>query len=463
MTLGHHAPADFSYERAPLQPGRWPNAGLHVNRERIYDFYAKEAEAFLKRPDVPLLPQFPGLDGGRDGHWGNQNETVWADARWNATDLGTLLSGVFRGAGATVPKGICVRLGDRGEMAACFNPETLCYEAVWTGGFVRFSPTRHGFMDGLILDGAPLPRPAGSKPQKAFQYQGFYRHGKRVIFSYSIDGVALLDAPWVEDGKFVRVVAPAAEHPLRDLTKGGGPQWPQMLTTKGALGNGKGLVVDTIAPPFENPWKSLMFFGDHDFLPDGSALLCTMQGDVWCAEGLDDRLDNVRWRRFATGLHQPLGLVVADGKAYVLGRDQITRLNDLDGDGEADLYECVSNAYMTSPAGHDFICGLQRDATGRFYTVSGPQGLIRISADGRAVETLATGLRNPDGLGLGPDGTITAPNSEGEWVPASMVCELESRHALRLQRPQGQATARRAARLPAARAGQFQRWTSLCQ
>ena len=99
-----------------------------------------------------------------------------------------------------------------------------------------------------------------------------------------------------------------------------------------------------------------------------------MQGDVWRVEGLDATLDHVRWRRFASGLHQALGLVVADGKVYVLGRDQITRLHDLNGDGEADFYECVSNAYATSPAGHDFICGLQRDAAGNFYTVSGKQG-----------------------------------------------------------------------------------------
>ena len=68
--------------------------------------------------------------------------------------------------------------------------------------------------------------------------------------------------------------------------------------------------------------------------------------------------------------------------------------------------------------------GLQRDASGRFYTASGPQGVIRISADGRSVETLATGFRNPDGIGLGPDGTITVPSSEGEWVPTSMVAEI---------------------------------------
>ena len=34
------------------------------------------------------------------------------------------------------------------------------------------------------------------------------------------------------------------------------------------------------------------------------------------------------------------------------------------------------------------------------------------------------GFRNPDGLGLAPDGTITVPNSEGEWVPTSMICEV---------------------------------------
>ena len=37
---------------------------------------------------------------------------------------------------------------------------------------------------------------------------------------------------------------------------------------------------------------------------------------------------------------------------------------------------------------------------------------------------MATGFRNPDGLGLAPDGTLTVPNSEGEWVPASMICEV---------------------------------------
>ncbi len=422
-----HVIAEFVYDRGPMHPEQWPNWRQPVNRERIYEFYAKEAAHFSRQSSVPsLLPPFPGLDGGTRGHWGNQSEETWADGRWNQTELGSVLSGVFRGAGVTVAKGVCVRLGDRGELAACFNPDTLCYDAVWSGGFVRFSATRHGIMDGLIMNGTALPKPAGARPAKPFAYHGFYRHNNRVIFAYRIGDVELLDAPWVENGHFTRVVAPVDKHPLAASTHGGPAQWPQVLTTKGNLGRAGSwpYVVDTIELPVRNPWNALLFFGDHDFFPDGTALLCTIQGDVWRVQGLDKPLEEVRWNRFASGLHQALGLVVADGKAYVLGRDQITRLHDLNGDGEADFYECFSNAYPTSTGGHDFISGLQRDSAGRFYTASSKSGLLRIAADGRSSEVVATGFRNPDGLGLAPDGTVTVPNSEGEWVPTSMICEV---------------------------------------
>mgnify|MGYP001107197703 CR=1 FL=1 len=422
-----HAPANFPFDKGPIRPEEWPNRLHPVNRDRVYEFYAKEAEYFRKQADVPaLLPPFPGLDGGSFGHWGNQNEASWADDRWNSVDLGTLISGIFRGANLTIPKGVCIRLGEKGELSTCFDPTTLCYEALWEGGFVKFSSVRHGFMDGLTLEGKPLPRPAGTRPNKPFKYLGFYRSGERVVFAYRIDGVDYLDAPWVEGGQFTRVVAPADTHPLRNLTRGGAAQWPQVFTARGSLGTTKPYAIDTIEPPFENPWKTPLFFGGHDFLPDGTALVCTMQGDVWRVDGLDASLSQVRWRRFASGLHHALGLVVFDGHAYVLGRDQITRLRDLDGDGEADLYECVTNAYDTSPAGHDFICGLERDSLGNFYTVSGKAGLLKIAPNGKDIKVLATGFRNPDGLGLTPDGTITVPNSEGEWVPTSMICEVRA-------------------------------------
>ncbi len=426
--FGHahaHTPAAFEFDRAPLHPEDWPSWGLPVNRDRIYDFYAKEAEYFRTlKPVPPLLPEFPGLDGGELGHWGNQSEETWADGRWNDTDLGSVQCGVFHGAGVTVPRGVCVQLGDNNELAGCFNPETLSYDAVWSGGFVKFSAVRHGFMHGLIMEGEPQPHEKSARPNEPFSYHGFYRHGRRVVFAYRIGDVEYLDAPWVEEGKFVRVVAPVEEHPLRDLIEPGQPQWPQVIETSLKRGTGRPYAVDTIELPFDNPWNALLFCGGHDFLPDGSALVCTMQGDVWHVSGFAGDEAQPRWRRFASGLHHALGLVITDAGIFVQGRDQLTRLHDRNRDGEADFYECFSNVFETSPAGHDFICGLQCDAEGNFYTVSGNQGIVRISADGRRADVVATGLRNPDGLCLLPDGTLTVPASEGDWTPASMVCAV---------------------------------------
>lgn len=418
-----HEPAKFPFNNEPLHPEQWPNRSHVVNRDRLYDFYPKEAEYFLKQADMPpLLPEYPGIDGGSFGHWGNQNEETWADNRWNSTDLGSLLSGIFRGAGMTVPKGVCLRLGDKQELSACFNPQTLQYEAVWSGGFVKFSRVRHGFMDGMIMNGTSVPFEKSPRPRQPFVYHGFYRHGPRVIFAYKIGDVEYLDSPWVEQGKFVRTVAPADQHPLAKSLNKGALQWPQVFESRGHVGQGSPYAVDNITIPFENPWRALMFFSGHDFLDDGTAFLCTMQGDIWRVSGLDAGLEHVTWRRFASGLSHALGLVIADGKIFIVGRDQITQLHDLNGDGEADYYQCVSNAYETSPAGHDFICCLERDRDGNFYTASGNQGLIRITPDGRNVTVLATGFRNPDGLGLLADGSITVPCSEGEWTPASMIC-----------------------------------------
>jgi putative heme-binding domain-containing protein len=428
------APAEFTFERAPLDPQRWPYHTHPVNRDRIYDFYAKQADYFRRQAMKPqttvahLLPEFPGLDGGRLGHWGNQAEETWADDRWNDVQLGSVLCGIFHAPKLTVARGVCVRLGEHGELATCFNPDTLQYEALWSGGFVEFSSVRHGFLGGLKPVGTLLPLPAMETLPGPARYRGFYRHGNRVIFAYRIGGVEYLDAPWVENGKFHRIVKPRAEHPLREWTEQGGPpRWPREIITRGELGQGQPYAIDTITLPRENPYNALFYVGDHDFLPDGSAMVCTMQGDVWHVQGLDHSLQQVRWRRFASGLHHALGLIAGPDGLFVQGRDQLTRLQDLNHDGEADFYECYSTAMETSAAGHDFICGLERDPEGNFYTASGNQGLLRITPDGRRCDVLATGFRNPDGLGIMPDGTITVPCSEGDWTPASMICAVVPR------------------------------------
>ena len=247
------------------------------------------------------------------------------------------------------------------------------------------------------MDGTPLPRPDGKAPERPFEYHGFYRHGKRIVFAYRIGETEMLDSPWVEDGTFTRTVGPAEGHPLAASTRGGPSQWPQVLETRGKRGETRPYAVDTIEPPFRNPWNALMFFGDHDFFPDGTAMICTMQGDVWRVEGLDDDLTSVRWRRFASGLHQPLGLVIADGRVHVMGRDQLTRLHDLDGDGEADFYECVNNAYRDLAGGPRLRL---RPATGR-----GREFLHRVRQPGAAQDR----GRRPQGRGRSRRASATRP------------------------------------------------------
>lgn len=417
-----HRPGTFDVPREPLVPADWPNRDLWVNKNRIYDPYTKQARKFRGRDPLPLLlPPFPGLDGGTHGHWGSIPWSTWDDDRRNKGDQGTVQAWPLVLGARVIPRAVNVRLGDRGELAACFNPDTLQFEATWTGGFLRFDKTRYGFLAPAAPDGPVAPAPAAAElPPGPRTYRGLHRHGTRVIFAWSIGDVDYLDAPRLQDGAIVRDIAPAARHPLAHLVKGGPPQWPQVLTTSGTAGTGTPYAVDTIRPPFDNPWSSLLFFGGHDFYRNGDAALCTIQGDVWRVSGLDAGLKSVRWRRIAAGLNQPLGLVVADDVAHVLCGDQFVRLEDRNGDGEIDCYACLTNRFEPS-GGHNFKCGLERDAAGNFFTAS-HQGLLRISPDGRTIDVLAVGFRNPDGLALLPDGTLTVPVSEGDWTPASAIC-----------------------------------------
>jgi azurin len=406
-------PAPFTPDRKPLREAEYAHWQAEVNRERVFDYYGKQALQFMGKPLPQLLPGFPGLDGGQQGHWGNQNDAVtWRDGRFAASDLGSVFSTVFKGGYRTVVKGVCVRYGDE---AACFDPMLCAFVIHWKGGFIKLSDARHGFMGGGQMDGqvsAELPPGSMDGPRV---YHGFYRHGSEVVFSYSVKDVEHFET--AKDG-----ILPPEK--AETLTKGGPAQWPQWLETKGVIGNDEPFATDTLTIPFDNPYGTLFFISGHDFFNDGTAAIATMTGEVWLVKGIDEKLEKLRWKRFATGLHQPLGVKIIKDQIHVLGRDQITRLHDLNGDEEADFYECVTNAYETSAGGHDFITGLDVDAQGNFYTASGNQGILRLSGD--KVDILATGFRNPNGLGLSPDGRfITTSVQEGDWTPASAICQVE--------------------------------------
>jgi hypothetical protein len=219
--------------------------------------------------------------------------------------------------------------------------------------------------------------------------------------------------------------ASAAPVDVAALCRPGAAHWLPAITNAGQVGfPTDGFAVDTITVPYSNPWKALFFCSGVDFFNDGSAAVCTIHGDVWRVRGLDEKMRRVTWKRFATGLYQPLGLRVVNDRAYVLGRDQITILHDENGDDEADRYENFSQLLQTSSGGHDYTTCLERDEAGNFYYVD-PKGVHRISPDGQKMETLATGFRNANGLGVGPGGVVTVTPQQGEWTPSSAIIEIK--------------------------------------
>jgi len=406
---------DFNPVRTPLRPTDYPYWQDPVNRDRVFDFYAKEALAYLSAKLSPgILPAFPGLDGGDQGHWGNQNDNVaWRDARWGASDHGHLFSGLLTGAGQVVPKGIWVR---ESGINGCFDPESLCFRVKWEGGFLKIGSLRRGFIGAAEINGDIFTAAPARKLNAGDVYHGFYRQDDKVIFSYALGG-----------NEYTETLGKGRKE--RDgigLARGGSTRWPGWIETTGRLGTGDDFAVDTLVLPTSNPYGTLFYVSGFDFLPDGSIALCTMTGEVWLVRGVDATLEKLRWKRFATGLHQPLGLKVINGEILVMGRDQVTRLVDLNGDDEADFYECLTNAHATSTGSHDFIVGLDADANGRLFTASANQGILRITPP-RGIEVLGTGIRNPNGIAVSPDGRfIVSQAQEGNSTPASMLLQVDT-------------------------------------
>lgn len=401
----------------PLDSESNPYWEANVNRDRIYDFYAKQALAREQEPTA-----FPGLDGAHTGHWGNQNDQeTWKDGRVKDMDIGSMVSGVFRGQGLTIPRAVSVRLpfapGQKEPMNVVFDTDKMRFVVAWSGDLVAWTDVRRGVMDGIPMGGKPVELVDIKAEFEGAKFLGIYRDADRVIFSWSITDTGKVNhrTAVVIDGKVHEVEAKIPKDPA--------PQWTKKIITKGKLGNQAPYAIDTLTLPYNNPWKVLMFPGGHDFISERRIAVCTMHGDVWICDVSGPSLHELTWKRYAAGLHQPLGLKVVNGVIHVMCRDQIVALHDRNNDEEADYYESVSRVHQTSAGGHDFITGLERDLSGRWFFASGNQGLCRIDKD--KIEVLATGLRNPNGLGISPDGnTVLTSVQEGNWTPASAICDV---------------------------------------
>ena len=230
---------------------------------------------------------------------------------------------------------------------------------------------------------------------------------------------------------------PTGKPAIADFYAGGTKHWTESVVTEGELATEEegAYVVDRLTSPVDNPWNRRIRFGGMDFFSNGtSAALSTWDGDIWIVEGINQSLDKLTWTRFASGLYEPLGLVIVNDTIYVSGRDGITRFYDYNQDGEADFYECFNNDITSTDGFHEFVFDLQTDNEGYFYTAKaapvrpGGRGfetisanagtVMRISPDGSMLENYATGLRAPNGIGVSPEGQVTTGDNEGTWMPA---------------------------------------------
>ena len=226
---------------------------------------------------------------------------------------------------------------------------------------------------------------------------------------------------------------------LLALTHGGPDRYPQAVQAGVRIDTAdRAFLADTFELPEPNPWDSRIRLTGLDFLDADRVAVCTWDGDVWIVSGLADSLPEgrdaatVTWRRIATGLFQPLGLKVVGGRIHLTCRDQLCVLHDENGDGYTDFYQCLNGDHYVSRHFHEFAMGLQTDAAGNFlYAKAGRHNrpalhphhgtLIRVSPDGETSEVVATGFRAPNGVCIGPDGSIIVTDQEGNWIPKNRI------------------------------------------
>ena len=215
-------------------------------------------------------------------------------------------------------------------------------------------------------------------------------------------------------------------------------RWAAAITTRiVASTNSDAYVVDDVSLPLENPWRRNVRLSDIQFLADGTGVIVTIDGDVWLVRGLASADGLVTWRRFASGLHEPLTIAIRDDEIYAFDRNGVWRLRDTDGNGEADRHELFSNAFAQTADMREFPSTIRLGPAGEFVIAKGGQeattigkhngSVLRLSADGRHATVLGYGLRQPQ-LAVHPrTGLVTASDQQGHYIPSTPLHVIRDR------------------------------------
>ena len=157
--------------------------------------------------------------------WERMTDVDWIDGRLRLMDTGPTFDAtmaykhVVGDKRMVVYKGTAIRIGDKGEGGVIFDRNQLRLAAGWSGGFLNQSDRRFGLLNTptpkdkatMIVSSRTGPGYAGPKgeteskhsataplPHEWAHYNGLYMHGKRVVLSYSVRGVEVLESPWLE-------------------------------------------------------------------------------------------------------------------------------------------------------------------------------------------------------------------------------------------------------------------------
>jgi len=183
--------------------------------------------------------------------------------------------------------------------------------------------------------------------------------------------------------------------------------------------------------------------GGLDYMSDGKLVVCTWDsiGPVYLVEGANSiNPGDIKVTMIAQGLAEPLGIKVVEDTIYVLQKQELTKLVDLDADGIIDEYLVVSNDWRVSANFHEFAFGLvYKD--GFFYATlatailpggasANPQipdrgKIIKINRFTGETTFIASGLRTPNGIGVGVDGELFVADNQGDWLPSSKIVHVK--------------------------------------
>ena len=183
-----------------------------------------------------------------------------------------------------------------------------------------------------------------------------------------------------------------------------------------------------------------MEVGGLAVLPDGRLGVSTRRGEVWMV-GNPYMAGNGRptFKRFAHGLHEPLGLLhrptaQQSDRFLITQRGEVTELIDTDNDGVADVYGSFArwplsgnyHQYSYGPVplpNGEMIITLNLDWIGHGASQSKWRGwMLKLGNDG-SLTPWATGLRSPAGFGV-YQGDIFYTENQGDWVGSGRMTHL---------------------------------------